>query len=49
MGRLRKYQTKEQQQLANREKSKRYYWKNKEKIDAKAKERYRNKVDKKLS
>ena len=27
--------------LANREKSKRYYWKNKEKIDEKARTRYR--------
>lgn len=41
MGRLKKYKTKIELVLANREKSKRYYWKNKEKLDEKARNRYR--------
>lgn len=41
MGRRKKYNTDEEQAEANRQKSRRYYWKNKEKIDAKNKERYR--------
>ena len=43
MGRLKKYKTEEDRKEANRQKAKRYYWRNKEKIDAKNKERYRRK------
>lgn len=49
MGRLKKHITKEQIKKANQIKAKRYYWKNKEKIDAREREKYRKKVDKKLS
>lgn len=40
MGRLKKYNTPEEKQEAKRRASNRYYWKNKEREDAKAKERY---------
>ena len=43
MGRLKKYHTDEERKDANRQKSKRYYWKNKEKVDAKNKKRYHEK------
>ena len=49
MGRIKKYHTEEERKEANRQKAKRYYWKNKEKVDAKAKERYWQKVGKNLS
>lgn len=50
MGRRKKYETEEELKAARREWSRRYYWKNKEKVDAKAKERYhKKKVDKELS
>jgi hypothetical protein len=48
MGRLKKYKTKEEKIDANRLKSKRYYWRNKEKIDEIARKRYRRKVGKKM-
>ncbi len=40
MGRIKKYQTKEERILKQREYSKTYYWKNKEKIDEKLKRKY---------
>ncbi len=40
MGRIKKYQTEDERILKQREYSKKYYWKNKEKQDAKAKQRY---------
>lgn len=40
MGRIKKYQTKEELILKQREYSKKYYWKNKEKIDEKLKRKY---------
>lgn len=43
MGRLKKYKTDEELRNANRLKSRRYYWKNKEKLDEKARCRYRQK------
>jgi len=44
MGRIKKYLTKEEKQLAQKLASQRYYWKNKEQEDEKAKQRYqRNK------
>ena len=50
MGRLKKYNTEEERKEANRQKAKRYYWKNKEKVDAKNKARYRRqKMDKEVS
>ena len=42
MGRLKKYQTEEQRIQKQLEYSKTYYWKNKEKIDEKLREKYRN-------
>lgn len=41
MGRLKKYNTDQELQLARREYSKKYYWKNKEKIDERVRENYR--------
>ena len=41
MGRLKKYQNKEEKRLAQSLASKRYYWNNKEQEDEKAKQRYR--------
>ena len=41
MGRLKKYYTDEERKLKQREYSKKYYWKNKKRIDEKAKQRYR--------
>jgi len=49
MGRLKKYKTEEERRDAQRRWSKEYYWRNKEKIDEQAKQRYRKKVGKKLS
>jgi len=43
MGRKQKYFTEEEIKKANRIKAKRYYWVNKEKVDEKAKEKYRQK------
>ena len=40
MGRLKKYKTDEERKEAQRRWSKKYYWKNKEKIDDKNKARY---------
>lgn len=40
MGRIKKYQTLEEKQEADKQASKRYYWKNKEKEDEKARKRY---------
>jgi hypothetical protein len=40
MGRLKKYQTDEERKAAYRLSSKEYYWKNKEYIDKKQKEKY---------
>lgn len=40
MGRIKKYQTEEERIQKQLEYSKTYYWKNKEKVDGKAKERY---------
>jgi hypothetical protein len=40
MGRIKKYQTKEERILKQREYSKKYYWKNKEKIDEKLRQKY---------
>ena len=40
MGRLKKFKTEEELKQARREYSKKYYWKNKEKVDEKNKERY---------
>jgi hypothetical protein len=40
MGRIKKYQTKEEKLQAQKEWSKKYYWKNKEQEDEKAKHRY---------
>ena len=41
MGRRRKYFSKEDYQLAHAIYSKKYYWNNKDEMDAKARERYR--------
>lgn len=43
MGRLKKYQTTEEQKLAQKLASKKYYWNNKEQEDAKSRERYQRK------
>ena len=43
MGRLKKYNTIEEKQLANSAKSKRYYWKNKNRIDESMKQKYHDK------
>lgn len=40
MGRIKKYQTKEERILAQREYSKKYYWANKQAIDEKLKQKY---------
>jgi hypothetical protein len=40
MGRIKKYQTEDERILKQREYSKTYYWKNKEKIDEKLKRKY---------
>jgi len=45
MGRIKKYKTEEERILANRLASKKYYWKNKKREDAKAHERYHNKTN----
>jgi hypothetical protein len=41
MGRIKKYLTPEEKQAAKANASKKYYWKNKEQEDEKARERYR--------
>jgi hypothetical protein len=46
MGRIKKHQTKEELILKQREYSKKYYWKNKEKIDEKLKQKYHEKKTK---
>ena len=43
MGRLKKYKTAEEKAEMHRSQSKKYYWKNKEQEDEKARERYRTK------
>jgi hypothetical protein len=43
MGRIKKYLTPEDKKRSKSEASKRYYWKNKEQEDEKAKQRYRKK------
>ena len=40
MGRIKKYQTEEERIQKQLEYSKKYYWKNKEEVDEKAKQRY---------
>jgi hypothetical protein len=42
MGRIKKYLTKEEKFQAQKEWSKKYYWKNKEQEDEKARQRYQN-------
>lgn len=41
MGRLKKHRTKEELAVKRREYVRKYYWKNKDEIDRKARERYR--------
>ena len=41
MGRIKKYSTKEEKLQAQKEWSKKYYWKNKEQEDEKARQRYK--------
>ena len=41
MGRLKKYQTEEEKLKAKRLRAKEYYWNNKERLDERARERYR--------
>ena len=48
MGRLKKYNTVVEQQNAQRKWAKQYYWKNKTRLDEKAKEAYRKKTGKDL-
>jgi len=48
MGRLKKYLTVEELRDAHRKWAREYYWRNKERIDEQARERYRKKVGKKL-
>ena len=43
MGRLKKYNTEEEKRQANKEACKKYYWKNKEAMDSKARNRYQKK------
>lgn len=45
MGRLKKYFSTEEKKEAAKAASKKYYWKNKDKIDSKAKIYYKNKKD----
>jgi len=45
MGRLKKYQTAVEKQASRNEASKKYYWKNKEQEDEKARKRYKRKKD----
>lgn len=44
MGRLRKYNTEEEGKEAHRQFVKNHYWKNKERLDKEAKERYQSKI-----
>lgn len=44
MGRIRKYQTLEEKKLAQKEASKKYYWKNKQQEDEKARQRYNRNI-----
>ncbi len=44
MGRIKKYLTKEEKQLAQKLASQKYYWKNKKQEDEKARQRYRKKT-----
>lgn len=48
MGRLKKYKTEEELKEANRQKSKRYYWRNKEKVDKRILEKYYENKRKKM-
>jgi hypothetical protein len=43
MGRIKKYLTPEEKQISRAKASKKYYWKNKEQEDEKAKQRYNKK------
>ena len=43
MGRLKKYQTEEEKLAVKKQRSNDYYWKNKEKQDEKARQRYQPK------
>ena len=43
MGRIKKHKTEEELKLARREYSKKYYWKNKEKVDERVRTKYREK------
>ena len=47
MGRKRKYNTEEESRIANRDKSMRHYWKNREKIKKKNLKRYHEKINNK--
>jgi hypothetical protein len=49
MGRIKKYLTKEEKFQAQKEWSKKYYWKNKEQEDEKARQRYQNNKNNKLN
>lgn len=44
MGRIKKYKTIKDKQESKRLAAKKYYWKNKEQEDAKARERYKEKT-----
>jgi hypothetical protein len=44
MGRLKKYQTPEEKQASRAKASQKYYWKNKEQEDEKAKQRYNRNI-----
>lgn len=48
MGRIKKYQTKEEKLKARNEASKKYYWNNKEKCDEQQRKRDKQKRDKNL-
>jgi hypothetical protein len=45
MGRTKKYTTKEQQDNARKERQMKYYWKNRDDINDKNKERYHDKIN----
>ena len=44
MGRLKKYKTEDDERAAQKRYSKNYYWKNKERLDTEARNRYQNKI-----
>lgn len=45
MGRIKKYKTEEELKIARREYSKKYYWKNKEKVDERVRKKYYERKD----